>query len=71
MGSAGQNLSWHTCGAAIDLNPTQNRYGSHGHMDQRIIDAFTRHGFVWGGTFLIPDPMHFEYVGTATTPSDG
>ena len=62
-GSAGHNLSRHTWGAAIDLNPSDNPYGGAPHMDQRVIDAFVRHGFVWGGTFLIPDPMHFEYVG--------
>ena len=62
-GNAGHNLSRHTWGAAIDLNPSDNPYGGAPHMDQRVIDAFVRHGFVWGGTFLIPDPMHFEYVG--------
>ena len=50
-------------GAAIDLNPKQNAYRGPSHMDQRIIETLKRHGFVWGGTFLIPDPMHFEYVG--------
>ena len=52
-------------GAAIDVNPSQNPYGGPSRMDQRVIDAFRRHGFVWGGTFLIPDPMHFEFVGNA------
>ena len=64
VGSSGHNLSRHTWGAAIDINPTANPYGSRGQMDVRIIKAFRRQGFVWGGSFLIPDPMHFEYVGS-------
>ncbi len=65
VGNSGHNLSRHTWGAAVDINPSQNPYGGPSRMDQRVIDAFGRHGFVWGGAFLIPDPMHFEYVGAA------
>lgn len=65
IGNSGHNLSRHAWGAAIDVNPSQNPYGGPSRMDQRVIDAFRRHGFVWGGTFLIPDPMHFEFVGNA------
>jgi D-alanyl-D-alanine carboxypeptidase len=62
-GNAGQTLSRHAWGAAIDINPSRNRYGGTSHMDPRVIAAFRRQGFVWGGNFLTPDPMHFEYVG--------
>lgn len=62
-GNSGRNLSRHTWGAAIDINPSQNPYGGASRMDGRVIDAFRRHGFVWGGSFIVPDPMHFEYVG--------
>ena len=62
-GNSGHNLSRHTWGAAIDINPSQNPYGGVSRMDSRVIDAFRRHGFVWGGSFIVPDPMHFEYVG--------
>jgi hypothetical protein len=30
-------------------------------MPQPVIDAFERHGFVWGGKWLFFDPIHFEY----------
>ncbi|MGM0674540.1 MAG: M15 family metallopeptidase [Spirochaetota bacterium] len=30
-------------------------------VPQPIIDAFERHGFVWGGKWLFFDPIHFEY----------
>jgi D-alanyl-D-alanine carboxypeptidase len=63
-GNSGHNLSRHTWGAAIDLNPSRNPYGGPSTMDQRVIDAFHHHGFMWGGTFIVPDPMHFEYTGT-------
>ena len=62
-GNSGHNLSRHTWGAAIDLNPSENPYGGQSKMDPRVIDAFHRHGFAWGGTFIVPDPMHFEYTG--------
>ena len=62
-GNSGHNLSRHTWGAAIDINPSQNPYGGVSRMDGRVIDAFRRHGFIWGGSFIVPDPMHFEYVG--------
>ena len=27
---------------------------------RRLIAVFKRHGFTWGGTFLVPDPMHSD-----------
>jgi D-alanyl-D-alanine carboxypeptidase len=62
-GNSGHNLSRHTWGSAIDLNPTSNPYGGPSSMDPRVIAAFRRNGFVWGGSFIEPDPMHFEYSG--------
>jgi hypothetical protein len=56
----------HAYGAAIDINAPENAYGATPTMDERIVAIFERWGFRWGGDFLIPDGMHFEY-GTPTS----
>jgi hypothetical protein len=66
-------LSMHAFAAAIDLNlafsdywlwakptlsgaiPYRNR------MPMEIVEAFERHGFIWGGKWYHYDTMHFEY----------
>jgi D-alanyl-D-alanine carboxypeptidase len=53
--------SQHAYGAAIDINAPENPYGATPTMDPRIVRIFRSHGFLWGGAFLIPDGMHFEY----------
>ena len=53
--------SQHAYGAAIDIDAPENPYGSIPVMDPRIVRIFERWGFNWGGDFLIPDGMHFEY----------
>jgi hypothetical protein len=55
--------SQHAYGAAIDINAPENPYGSTPTMDRRIVRIFERWGFFWGGKFLTPDGMHFEYAG--------
>jgi hypothetical protein len=62
-GTSGHNLSRHSWGAALDINPSSNRFGRAPTMDPRVVDIFRKHGFAWGGSFLIPDGMHFEYIG--------
>ena len=32
-------------------------------MDCRVVRIFRKHNFAWGGNFLVPDGMHFEWVG--------
>jgi hypothetical protein len=59
-GSTSQ-ISQHGYGAAIDINVSTNLLGAEPTQDPRIIAAFRRAGFVWGGDFLLPDGMHFEY----------
>jgi hypothetical protein len=53
--------SQHAYGAAIDINAPENPYGAQPTMDPRIVRIFQRWGFLWGGRFLTPDGMHFEY----------
>ncbi len=53
--------SQHAYGAAIDINAPENPYGAVPTMDMRIVRIFQRWGFLWGGRFLTPDGMHFEY----------
>jgi hypothetical protein len=55
-------LSHHSWGIALDLNVQQgNLFGQTPHQDPRLVEVFERWGFVWGGTFIVPDGMHFEY----------
>lgn len=56
----GQPLSHHAWGAALDLNVDGNPRGSFSTQDPRLVDALTRRGFTWGGTWLVPDPAHYE-----------
>jgi hypothetical protein len=55
--------SFHAYGAAVDINAPENAFGATPTMDPRIVAIFDRLGFNWGGRFLIPDGMHFEYGG--------
>ena len=54
-------LSRHSWGAAVDLNATTNPLGSAGDQDERLVDVMEAWGFTWGGDWVVPDPMHFEY----------
>jgi len=68
---AGTNrLSAHSFGIAVDLNPDLARYWrwdedpSSYRPDEfpfQIVEAFERHGFIWGGKWSHYDSMHFEY----------
>ncbi len=51
----------HAYGAAIDINAPENPYGSRPTMNRGVVKIFEHWGFGWGGRFLIPDGMHFEY----------
>jgi hypothetical protein len=46
----------------VDLNARLFPYGSKAKQHPRLIEAFARHGFAWGGEWRTPDPMHFEVV---------
>ena len=85
-----ESLSNHSFATAIDLNvkkaaywrwqsPTQMETFSRKNWPTEIIEAFERHGFIWGGKWWHFDTMHFEYRPeiiayaksvAASTPSD-
>jgi hypothetical protein len=54
-------LSHHSWGIAIDVNVAENPYGAPPNQDPRLVASFRRHGFLWGGDWLLPDGMHFEF----------
>jgi hypothetical protein len=56
-------LSRHTWAQALDINVAQNPQGAAPRLDCRIVRNFRKWGFAWGGNFVNPDGMHFEYVG--------
>lgn len=62
------NRSAHAWGIAIDINTKFADYwlwGKNGTYANRIpfeiVNAFERHGFIWGGKWRHFDTMHFEY----------
>jgi hypothetical protein len=56
-------LSRHTWAQALDTNTVSNCQGCVPRMDCRIVRIFRKHNFAWGGNFINPDGMHFEWVG--------
>ena len=65
--AAGEGLSRHAWGAAVDLNFRPNRSGLGSAQDVRLVEVMARWGFTWGGSWLVPDAAHFEYVRPAPT----
>jgi hypothetical protein len=57
------SVSRHSWGQPLDTNTTSNCQGCVPRMDCRVVRIFRKHGFAWGGNFLTPDGMHFEWVG--------
>src|SRR5215213_8257583 len=62
------SLSLHAWGLAIDVNASKNPQGSTPRQDPRVVQAFEREGFTWGGRWpTAPDGMHFEWHGDEPT----
>ena len=57
------NLSTHSWGISIDLNPNTNKMGTKGDMPLAIVAIFKAYGFIWGGDWKGKncDAMHFQY----------
>jgi hypothetical protein len=73
--TSGGNMSVHAWGAALDIDVAANCLGCVPKMKCEIVQIFRANGFAWGGNFLTPDGMHFEWVGeprdqVATRPGD-
>ena len=54
-------LSSHAWGAAIDINAPGNAYGAEPTMDSGLVRHMEEWGLYWGGRWMIPDGMHFEW----------
>jgi hypothetical protein len=55
-------LSHHAWGIAVDINAAENQFGTRPDQDPRLVDIMETWGFTWGGRWLVPDGMHFEWV---------
>lgn len=53
-------LSIHSWGAAIDLDPGNNPFGGKVTMPQAVVELFAKEGWVWGGPWHTHDGMHFQ-----------
>jgi hypothetical protein len=54
-------LSHHSWGIAVDINVPSNPFGAEPDQDPRLVRVMEHWGFIWGGDFVVPDGMHFEY----------
>lgn len=64
----GAGLSHHSWGIAFDLNVSQNPFGSEPRLDPRVVEVLERWGFAWGGRWLVPDGMQFEFLRFPLSP---
>lgn len=63
-------LSHHSWGVAVDVNVTENPLGGEPRLDRQVVEVFERWGFTWGGRWLVPDGMHFEFLRFPLAPRD-
>lgn len=54
-------LSTHSWAIAFDLNWATNQVGTKGTLSEKLVSTITSFGWVWGGSWSTPDPMHFQY----------
>jgi D-alanyl-D-alanine carboxypeptidase len=60
----GGGISRHAWGAALDLNVNGDPASTR--QDPRLVQVMAHWGFTWGGRWLVPDPIHFEWLGART-----
>lgn len=66
LGSPSASISHHAWGIAVDVNADTNRFGSPPVQDPGLVEVMARWGFTWGGDWIVPDGMHFEYLRRAS-----
>ncbi|MDQ3916583.1 MAG: M15 family metallopeptidase [Actinomycetota bacterium] len=54
-------ISHHSWGIAVDVNVGENAYGTKADQDMRLVRIMEQAGFTWGGRWVVPDGMHFEW----------
>jgi hypothetical protein len=54
-------ISHHAWGIAFDINVRENAFGTEPNLDPEVVKAIEQWGFTWGGRWIIPDGMHFEW----------
>ncbi len=54
-------ISHHSWGMAFDINATTNPFGAKPDQNPQLVATIEHYGFIWGGTFIVPDGNHFEY----------
>jgi hypothetical protein len=62
FGGLVHRISHHSWGVALDINASENPSGIRPNLDRRLVSVMRDHGFTWGGDWLVPDGMHFEWV---------
>lgn len=62
LGSPSASISHHSWGIAIDVNADTNPFGRAPSQDPALVELMERWGFTWGGNWIVPDGMHFEYL---------
>ncbi|MGZ5298195.1 MAG: M15 family metallopeptidase [Actinomycetota bacterium] len=62
------SISHNAWGAAVDVNADTNRFGSPPVQDPELVALMQRWGLAWGGDQIVPDGMHFEYLGPPIRP---
>jgi len=62
FGGLVHRISHHSWGVALDINASENPSGIRPNLDRRLVNVMRDHGFTWGGDWLVPDGMHFEWA---------
>lgn len=55
-------ISHHSWGMAFDVNVSENAFATEPDLNPRVVEHIESWGFSWGGGWLIPDGMHFEWT---------